>query len=323
MITALCPSPALDVTYVVDDFVLGEIHRPGSVTRVAGGKALNAARAAATVGVDVAAVALLGGSLGDAVERAAESHGVRITRVDTAAETRSCVSVLSLAGSVLTEVYEHPSAVSAAEWETALATVAAALGERPGWLMVSGGMPSGLGADALARVLALAARAGVAVALDSHGPALRAAVGRGGAASARSGPVLALLKINRAEAAELLDVAVNSPLIELARGVRALTRGMVVVTDGVGGAIGIDSEGSALHASIPQNAGAFPVGSGDSFLGALVVAIDGGESFESALRWATAAATANAGSAGAARFKRAQAEQLRDAVKIIPIQARV
>ena len=161
-------------------------------------------------------------------------------------------------------------------------------------------------------MLALAAQFGISVALDSHGPALRAALAK----------APALLKINRTEAAELLERPIDSPLIELARGLHAITAAMVVVTDGVGGAIGIDTDGTALHASIPDASGAFPVGSGDSFLGALVVALDAGRPFEFALRQATAAATANAEIAGAARFELARADELRDAVRIIPIQQR-
>ncbi|NNH55119.1 hypothetical protein HLB15_23150, partial [Promicromonospora citrea] len=59
MISALALSPSLDVTYEVEE--LSGIQRPLSVHKVAGGKALNAARAAATLGARVAAVAVLGG----------------------------------------------------------------------------------------------------------------------------------------------------------------------------------------------------------------------------------------------------------------------
>jgi fructose-1-phosphate kinase PfkB-like protein len=168
--------------------------------------------------------------------------------------------------------------------------------------------------DALPRLLDSAARAGVAVALDSHGPALRKALA--------SATIPALLKVNRAEAAELLELPADTPLLELARGLRAHSNGIVVVTDGIGGAIGIDADGSALHTSIPDAAGAFPVGSGDSFLGALVVALDANRSFEFALRQATAAANANAAVAGAARFDVARVAELHRAARIIPIHQR-
>ena len=313
MITALGASPSLDVTYVVDDYRIGEIHRPRSVIRVAGGKALNASRAATLLGADVRAIALLGGALGDAVCADAKLSGVAVTRIDTEAETRECVSVLSLEGDRLTEVYEHPSPVTAAEWSRALEATAAALDERTGWLMISGGMPASLGENALVDVLEVARRAGSRVALDSHGAALRAALEQGD---------VALLKVNRAEAAEVLDLPADSPLLDLARALQCRTSGAVVVTDGVGGAIGVDTDGSAVHVSLPGHTGAYPVGSGDSFLGALVVALDAGHSLESGMRSGTAAATANAMVPGAARFTRAEADALLPDVRVIPIGAR-
>ena len=315
-IAALSASPSLDITYVVDELTLGAIHRPTSVIRVAGGKALNAARAATTLGADVTVVAMLGGDIGSVVERGAVASGVHISRVDIAAETRSCVSVLSVASGGLTEIYEHPTAVSATEWAAALARTDVVLASGVRWLLVSGGMPAQLGDEALGEVLALAARRGVSVALDSHGPALRAALSAGSPA---------LLKVNRAEAAEVLGRSVDSPLVDLAFELRERTNGLVVVTDGVGGAIGVSAD-SACHVSLTGHTGAFPVGSGDSFLGALVVALDrnpdGGESLEAAMRLGTAAATANAMLPGAALFERAAAEALLPDVRVIPVAFR-
>ena len=46
MITVLLLSPSLDVTYLVDEVTVGEIHRPHTVLRSPGGKGLNLARAA-------------------------------------------------------------------------------------------------------------------------------------------------------------------------------------------------------------------------------------------------------------------------------------
>ena len=310
MITALAASPSLDVTYIVADYRLGGIHRPESVIRVAGGKTLNAARAATLLGADVHTIALLGGSLGAAVLAGAERDGVSVHPIATESETRACVSVSSLASGALTEVYEHPSIVTTAEWTAALEAVVTALRARPGWLLISGGMPASLGTDALAGLLAAAAETGVHVALDSHGAALVAAL-------ETAAP--ALLKINRAEAAEALGLAVDTPLIELARALHRTTQNAVVITDGVGGAIGVDAGGAALHVSLDGHTGAFPVGSGDSFLGALVVALDAGESLAYALRGATAAGAANAGGPGAAVFSRADYDALLPAVRLIPI----
>lgn len=81
MITVVALSPSVDVTYVVDEFVLGEVHRPRSVHREAGGKALNAARAAAALGARVGAVAALWGATGEFVAQRLADAGVELRRV--------------------------------------------------------------------------------------------------------------------------------------------------------------------------------------------------------------------------------------------------
>ncbi len=58
-------NPSIDRLYEVDGLAVGGIHRPASMTTVPGGKGLNAARAAAALGGDVTAVAILGGRSGD------------------------------------------------------------------------------------------------------------------------------------------------------------------------------------------------------------------------------------------------------------------
>ena len=78
MIIALALSASLDVTYEVDVLHLGDITRPVAVTRVAGGKALNVARAASALGADVHAVAALGGATGDGVSAMLAADGFRL-----------------------------------------------------------------------------------------------------------------------------------------------------------------------------------------------------------------------------------------------------
>ena len=76
VIAFVAASPSIDRTHVVDAVTPGEIHRPQAVVAVAGGKALNAARAAHALGADVHAIALLGGHTGRWVAAALEEEGV-------------------------------------------------------------------------------------------------------------------------------------------------------------------------------------------------------------------------------------------------------
>lgn len=310
MISALALSPALDVTYVVDE--LAGIQRPRSVHRVAGGKALNAARAAATLGAQVAAVAVLGAGAGQDVASGARADGVDVYVVPGTEATRSCVSIFSHDTGALTEIYERAVPVSAGTAASALNTAVELAASRPGWWFVSGGLPESAPAGLLGDVVRRLHDAGVRVAVDSHGAALHDAVG--------AAPDL--VKVNRAEAQELVGAGSAgegdvTSVPELLAAVHARTGGLVVVTDGAAGAWATDGD-RVLRAQLTGHTGGFPVGSGDSFLGGLLVALDGGDDLAGALALATATGTANAQVPGAAILDPTLAHTLTKQVNLTP-----
>lgn len=288
MITAVALSPALDVGYRVERAV--GVQRPHQVRRVAGGKALNAARAAVRLGGDVQAVALLGGPVGELVARMAAADGLALRVVPGVEPTRTCVSIHPDHGEPV-EVYEQAVAVTGAELDAVVAALDDMLSVRPGWCVVSGGMPAGAGADALVALVGSARRAGVRVAVDTHGRALAAAL--------EDPPDL--VKVNRAEAAEVLDAGAGAGAEVLAAALHEATGAACVVTDGTAGAVAADRTG-VRRAVLTSPVGHYPVGSGDSFLGGLTVALDRGDDLAAALRLATGAAVANAQQVGAAVF---------------------
>ena len=289
MITFVALSPSVDVTYLVDEFVEGGTFRPTAVFRAAGGKALNAARAARVLGASVRAVAILGGSTGAFIRQDLAAVGVPVEAVVAEAETRTCVSIASAASGLLTELYEHPSAVSAEE----LASLRWALDRSAdaGWWAISGGMPSSVPVGELAGLVRLGHSLGQRVAIDSHGAALAAALG------ARPD----LVKVNRREAAELVGGSLETDVFDLALRIRDVTGGRVVITDGVGGSIAVDDT-QRWRAKKSGAVGRYAVGSGDSYLGGLLAGLDRGDAFVGALRLAAGAATANAMVPGAGVF---------------------
>ena len=58
MIVSVAASPSLDRTLVVDEVVVGQIHRHHEACSVAGGKGLNVARAVRALGNEVVAIAI-------------------------------------------------------------------------------------------------------------------------------------------------------------------------------------------------------------------------------------------------------------------------
>lgn len=305
MLTVVGPSPSVDITYVVDEYRLGEIHRPTVVARCAGGKALNMARAASRLGAEVALVTLLGGATGSWIGEQLAVEGVATVAVATEVETRTCVSVSSTATGTLTEVYEHAPAVPPATWQTLVDELARLLPGNPGWLSTSGSTPKGLPDDEIAVLVRLGHQHGVRVAIDTSGPAL--------------GPALAerpdLVKINRAEAAAELGVDADGDLAAMATALHERTGGAVVLTDGADGALGL-AGGQLVRARLAGVRGNFPVGSGDSFLGGLLARWDAGADLADCLRTAMACGAANALVPGAARFAASEAERLATLVEV-------
>ncbi|MGI8459908.1 MAG: 1-phosphofructokinase family hexose kinase [Propionibacteriaceae bacterium] len=288
MITVAGLSPSLDLTYLVDTLRLGQIHRPTQVVRCAGGKPLNMARAATALGADALVVALLGGPTGASVAAGLARDGVRVVEVATSAETRTCVSIAAADTQALTEVYEYAAPVPAGLLPRFHAALADALRGRPGWLAICGSPPLDHAPAEVAELVAIGRSGGQRVAVDTHGPALAAALA--------AGPTL--VKVNRLEAASLLGRDLDADLTELARAIRAGSGVDVVLTDGDAGAVALvaDPDGAeqVLTVGPPRRRGRFPVGSGDAFLGGLLTALDRGDGWAVALRTAAAAGSANA-----------------------------
>jgi len=281
-LTVLLPAPALDVTYLVDALMPGQIHRPRRVLRLAGGKGLNLARVATRLGCATSVIAPLGGHIGALVADLAAAEGITLLAVPVAGETRSCVTVATDAG--LTEFYEPAAELSDREAAEFLAAGRAAA--PTGWTVLAGSVGSGIPLAALVDMLASRSGAGERLAIDTHGAALAAIV-----RDLRP----ALVKVNRREASELLEL--DSDALHLARLLRDRTDGIVVVTDGENGSAAATGEGGWRVPPPPR--GHYPVGSGDAFFGGLLASLAQEQPIPVALAQASAAGAANAAEPGA------------------------
>jgi 1-phosphofructokinase family hexose kinase len=286
LIAFVSASPSIDRLLHVDAVRVGEIHRPRDVVAVAGGKGLNAARAAHALGAGVVAVALLGGHAGRWIAQELRGEGVAVEVVPCAGETRTSLSVAADDGAGLTEFYEPAPQVDAETWE-ALEAAVARVARDVRWVAVSGSLPPGSPPDAYGRLTTVARQAGASVALDARGSGL--------AAGLDAGPDF--VKVNASEAAEL-GIASPADLRAAAGGgerVAAITHG---------------AEGMVLslpfgrdRRSLPPAIGAYPVGSGDAALGGFLAALDSGGDWDAALALAAGAAAANAEQPGAGRLE--------------------
>ena len=130
MIVCAAANPSIDRLFEVEQLRPGEVHRPAHHAQVAGGKGLNAARAAATLGGDVRVVTILAGHAGRWLEHELEREGIPVESIWVDGESRSSLSVADRSGGGLTEFYEHGVAIPADAWRR-FAARTSALSRRP------------------------------------------------------------------------------------------------------------------------------------------------------------------------------------------------
>ncbi|MEP7059681.1 MAG: hexose kinase [Actinomycetota bacterium] len=304
MIVCLVANPSIDKLFEVDRLVKGDIHRPLGFVQTAGGKGLNAARAARALGADVCALALLRGHTGRWLEETLASEGVRTKTVWTHGENRSSLSVADRDTGGLTEFYEHGSEVPSAAW-TELAHAAGELFGEATWLTISGSIPPGAPPGGYADIVREARAAGVQVALDADGERLRSGL--------EGQPDV--VKVNAAEAGGVLGVptARRDEALAAAQKLRGLAGGeghAGLVTRGADGVVLAAPDGTLYEGALYVR-GRFPVGAGDSFLAGLVVGLERAPGdWEGALKLALGAGTANSELPGAGKLDPARAEAL-------------
>lgn len=261
MILTVTPNPSLDRTYEVPSLGRGEVLRATGDRVDPGGKGVNVSRAVAAAGVRTTAVLPLGGAPGTLLAELLVAQGVDVTAVSIAGETRSNIAVVEPDGT-LTKINTPGPELSPEESALLLETVRTGSGGAA-WIACCGSLPRGLDTGWYADLVTRAHEAGARVALDTSGPALRAAL------SARPDVV----KPNAQELAE----AVGRPLSTLgdvakaAEELRSLGAGAVLASLGADGQLLACAEGT-YYGTAPAAAVRSNVGAGDASLAGFLIA---------------------------------------------------
>jgi 1-phosphofructokinase family hexose kinase len=302
MLLIITPNPALDRTMVFAGLRLGAVQRTDDVVVAAGGKGLNVARAARTLGQAALVCAPLGGLSGEMLASLAEAEGLagRWSR-QSAGETRTCVLLVDPEGGDATALNEAGPVFSAADWD-AFAETALVASVEAQLCLVSGSLPRGVAPAALGDLLGRLGAAGRRVIVDTSGAPLEAAL------AARPYGV----KVNGAELgaalgrAEVGDVAAAAAaLAELRAGGMALA----AVSLGARGAVAADATGT-WWACPPPIQLVSTVGSGDSLLAGISAGLLRGLPLPEALRLGVACGSADALTIGGGRIDGAEVQRL-------------
>ena len=305
MILCLTPNPAIDRTILLPSLTLGQVHRAQKTIVAAGGKGMNVARTIRALGGEPLCMGFAGGHSGRLLAGLAQKEGLQSEWTWTGTETRTCTILVSPTNDA-TVINEAGATVPAEDWNQLQRDIRQRLPSLSS-ACISGSLPPHSSAADFQDILRLLVNSGKQTWVDTSGMALR---------SALDFPEICI-KVNGSEIAQVLGVDVR----DLPAAKQALTllgqRGIhtSVITLGSEGALLSTKEGN-WHAQGPQVAIVSTVGSGDSFLGGLVRAVDAGRGWPDGLRDAVAAGTANALSAGGGQFRLGDFHEIRQHVQI-------
>jgi 1-phosphofructokinase family hexose kinase len=307
MLLAVTPNPALDRTLVIPGMQPGGVYRAERVLLAAGGKGLNVARAARTLGQELRVCGPLAGHTGTIVAELAASEGLDARWSWYRGDTRTCVLVVDPHGSDATALNEPGQALAPHDWQAFVETVISAATDAQ-LITISGSMPPGVPPGELATLVRRLTECGYpACIIDSSSAALQAAL-----ESAPYG-----IKVNAAELGAVLGTNITT-LTEAAAALRQLRqRGIAlpIVTLGAQGALAA-SEMGVCHVQPPQLDTISSVGSGDSLLAGLATGLLRGSGLTDALSLGVACGSADALTIGGGLIDPDEVERLRAAVRV-------
>jgi 1-phosphofructokinase family hexose kinase len=208
----------------------------------------------------------LAGRIGEEFVGLLAAEGLRGEWTWVSGNTRTNITIVSEADRVDTIINESGPELTPDDWRSISETIVGHA--RPGIpVCVSGSVPAGVTAGNLTEVLCELAERDIPVIVDASGWALVAML--------EARPWCA--KFNHLEASGLLGISLESIEQVGQAAVEILDRvtGLVVITMGARGAVVATKKGQVFHVTPPMVDAKSGVGSGDTFLGAVVVALYG------------------------------------------------
>lgn len=312
MLLIITPNPALDRTMMIHNLRLGAVQRAEYVIVAAGGKGLNVARAAHTLGQPLCVCGPLGGLTGSYVAQLAEREGLKTHwHWHTAGETRTCVLLVDPHGSDATALNEAGPMLSDADWQQFLTSVGS-VASTATLAAIAGSLPQGVPPDALAALIRLLDEAGCRTVVDCSGAALASAV------AARPYAI----KVNASELGATLGCTIGD-IDSAVQALKELRRGgiaLAVVSLGAQGAVAAAEQG-IYWACPPALKIVSTIGSGDSLLAGLATGLLRGVHVAEALRLGVACGSADALTIGGGLLHLADVERIAQAIRVVQLDA--
>ena len=170
MILTITANPTVDRVYFVDNFQMGEVHRPERMVCSAGGKGLNVARVAHILGEKTVAMGFVGGFNGEYIKSELNKQGVETEFTQVGGETRICVNISDKNG-LSGEILEKGPVVDKKHLDEFLASFANSI-ENYDIICASGSLPQGVGSSFYCEIIRIAKEYKKRAIIDASGKVL-------------------------------------------------------------------------------------------------------------------------------------------------------
>lgn len=169
MILTVTMNPSVDIAYQLDVFNLDTVNRVAETHKTPGGKGLNVTRVLSQVGNDVLATGILGGKIGEFIQKELDQVDIEHDFSPISGETRNCIAVLHEGQQ--TEILEAGPTISDEEGKAFLEHFES-LVKQVSIISISGSLPKGLPVDFYSKMIEICERYQKSVVLDCSGQAL-------------------------------------------------------------------------------------------------------------------------------------------------------
>lgn len=283
MILVVNLNASIDKRYEIENIEKGQVMRARCVENTPGGKGLHVANVTTILKEDCIATGLLGGKSGEFIEDKLKDYGIKQDFVKINGETRSCLAIIT-DDLAQTEILEPGPEVSEKEQHSFLDKYMDLIKDA-NVVVASGSVPRNVPSNFYRRLIEMANAQGKKFLLDTSGELLKEGI--------KGKPYF--IKPNKDEIEALTGRKINTIEDIISEIKRFQSEGIefVVISLGVEGSVA-GYNGKLYKVSIPKVKAVNPVGSGDSYVAGVAVAIQRGYEIEDILKFASACGTANA-----------------------------
>lgn len=291
MVITITVNPSIDRLYHVSKLISGELNRVNLISKMVGGKGINAARVSAILGANTLVTGILGGQNGSYANEMLKKEKFISDFIITETETRSCFTIIDDSNKK-TEINELGEPANNHQLCLLLEKIKnKVLYDSVSAISINGSLSPKMPSDFYVKLIKNIRNlnSSIPIILDTSGIALSEVI--------KSTVIPNFIKPNEYEIAELLNSPVTKDVDFLISKIRQNSTLMkipnIFVSLGSHGSL-VKHNQHFFKVSIPKVTAVNTEGSGDASVGGILAAIEKNKSFKTIMEYAVAAGTANA-----------------------------